>query len=396
MLRLQSRAIDQWSYRMDETSQATTTDLQHRSAKLETQLAEARRMRIPRGHYRTALFVAPLVLAASWAFPDQNPASVDVAQRLADAERRLSQLESRLLGGPGNTTQIRSPFEVIGDGGSVILQVTDGPAVRGAVGISRQAERGGTIGVFHNGTEVAGMGPSLAGHGAVFASDKEGNPRVLVQGAGGVAVLDASRKELASLVATDEGTGRVTIWHGETKVASLGEVGGAGILRLAEASGAATAELGPGQNRNTALRVFGPTGVAVAALGADPARGHTGSLLVTNAVGGVSAAVMGGERGAVIVADPAGQTVAELGVTADARGMLQIVHAGSTVAVLSRGENGGMLQLASNGGTPTVEAGTTASGVGTVRAGPMYKCFPAQPATPVMSFGLPDCLVGKN
>ncbi len=381
---------------MINSSQHATTQSQHRVAELEWQLAEARQIGRARGRLQTAVLAVPLFLAASWSLSDQNPTSADIAQRLSEAERRLSQLESRVLVGPGNTTQIRGPFEVIGDGGSVILQVADGPASRGAVGISRQSERGGTVGVYRNGREVAGMGPSSAGYGVVFTTDQDGTPRAVMQGAGEIAVFDMNRSQLAGLTATDEGTGRVTIWQGDTRLASLGVDGGAGILRLADESGAATAELGPGRNRNTALRIFGQGGVAVAALGADPARGHTGTLLVTNAAGGVSAAVMGGERGAVIVADPAGQTVAELGVTADARGMFQIVHAGTPVGILSRGAHGGLLQLASNGGTPTVEAGTTPAGVGTVRAGPQYKCSPVQSATPILSFGVPDCLIGTH
>jgi hypothetical protein len=43
-----------------------------------------------------------------------------------------------------------------------------------------------------------------------------------------------------------------------------------------------------------------------------------------------------------------------------------------------------------------VEAGTLPNGRGSVRAGPNYLCSPAQPATPVMSFGIPDCLVGNK
>ncbi len=69
--------------------------------------------------------------------------------------------------------------------------------------------------------------------------------------------------------------------------------------------------------------------------------------------------------------------------------MLQLSSRTTPVATLHEGSGGaGHLQLLSPAGTPTVEAGTIASGVGLVRAGPRFTC------TGKGGLAAPDCIMG--
>lgn len=56
-------------------------------------------------------------------------------------------------------------------------------------------------------------------------------------------------------------------------------------------------------------------------------------------------------------------------------------------------KGGGYLQLAEPGGTPMVEAGAFADGIGRVIAGPNFKCA-GNPAA--LGLGLPDCIKGHK
>ena len=57
-----------------------------------------------------------------------------------DLEQRVTALEARLLKGPGTTTRIQAPFEVVGAGGNVILQVTQSlPTVSNAADMANRS-----------------------------------------------------------------------------------------------------------------------------------------------------------------------------------------------------------------------------------------------------------------
>jgi hypothetical protein len=68
--------------------------------------------------------------------------------------------------------------------------------------------------------------------------------------------------------------------------------------------------------------------------------------------------------------------------------------AGNTVVALGTGPHeGGVIEVMDSGGNKMIEAGTTTGGVGTVRAGPLYKCGASPMA---MGLGLPDCILGHK
>ena len=78
-------------------------------------------------------------------------------------------------------------------------------------------------------------------------------------------------------------------------------------------------------------------------------------------------------------------------------GLVQISNTSTPVANFTVGaRSAGYLQLTDPSGVPTIEAETLPNGNGQVRAGPFYKCFPVQAATPVISIGLPDCIVAEK
>jgi hypothetical protein len=343
---------------------------------------------------RAAWLFLPLIVAAAWTLAAQSASASDSA-RLEELERRVSQLEDKLRT-RGNSVQIRGPLEVTDAGGNVVLHVGGDPEYAGAaVSISRGAA-GGRINLARGGRHTVVMGASQEGDGRVITHRPDGSAGAIAAGNGWLGIYAPGNDNVINLSATPEGTGRIAIYKGDTRIATLGQTGNAGTLMLAESAASPSVQLGPGQNGNTALRIYNPAGTPVAVLGVDPSRDDTGTLLVSNSKGGVSAAVMGGDRGAVVVADGSGATVAQMSVSPEARGIFQVFNFGVSVAALTKGATGGMLQLGSDGGVPMVEAGVMANGRGTVRAGPMFKCFPAQAATPVMSLGLPDCLVGSD
>jgi hypothetical protein len=132
------------------------------------------------------------------------------------------------------------------------------------------------------------------------------------------------------------------------------------------------------------LRVTNDAGKVVAAMGISPETPNTGAVKVSGETGKVMAAMTtaaGGDRGAIAVLNPAGQTVAEVSSRHDGRGLISVYSAGVLVGTLTEGDSGGgLLQLSAAGGTPMVEAGSTTNGVGVVRTGPMPR--PLLPGVP--------------
>jgi hypothetical protein len=135
-----------------------------------------------------------------------------------------------------------------------------------------------------------------------------------------------------------------------------------------------------GTDRNSEVRIGGGStetgggmtivnkGQRVVMLGRNHVSGG-GILRLTNAGGKVLAGISG---------SPGGD------------GLVEVFHGGTQVAVLTVGAAGaGMLQLSSPSGTPTVEAGTIASGLGVVRTGPRFKC------TGDAGLRAPDCIMGR-
>jgi hypothetical protein len=376
-----------------------------------------------RGRASYAWPAAALIVAGAWALSAQTPATIP-----PEIEARLSALEKRIRGGPGNSTQVTGPFDVLGPDGKAILRVGSGPPSGSRVHIGHIPGGGGLL-VIHsdNGSDVAGIGASTEGHGAVYASDARGKPRAQLNGTGGVVVFDEKTNQVAALLNKKEGGGRVGVWNGAgQRVAWLDvdvENGDAGALLVADPSGKVLGRLGlyPQGGKDAALAIMNPAGAPVAVMRSS---GETGALSVMNSSGKAVAGLLGSGTGGgtVAVATSNGANVAEMTVSDDGRGVVQVRlrGGGSPVAVLSQAPDrvgglvqisnastavanvtvgsagGGYFQLTDPSGNPTVEAGTLPNGRGTVRAGPNYLCSPAQPATPVMAFGIPDCLVGNK
>lgn len=375
----------------------------------------------PWGRASRAWPAAALILVGAWALSAQAPASIP-----PEIEERLSTLEKRIRGGPGNTTQVTAPFDVLGPDGKAILRVGSGRPSGSPVHIGHIPGAGGLL-VIHsdNGSDVAGMGVNPERHGAVYASDATGKPRAQLNGTGAVTVYDETTKQVAVMIHKKDGGGRIGVWNNAgQRVAMLdveAENGNAGALSVMDPAGKVLGRLGlhPQGGKDAALAIMNPAGSPVAVM---TSSGETGALSVMNSSGKAVAGLLGSGTGGgtVAVANSGGQTLAEMSVSGDGRGLVQVFGGGQQpIAVLSQSVEGtgGLLQVSSSAGVPvasftvgkggagywqltsasgepTVEAGTLPSGSGTVRVGPKYKCFPVQAATPVMSVGFLDCIVG--
>jgi hypothetical protein len=379
-------------------------ELTHQLNELRAELAEIRSQHMqPRGAGRlrsgNMLLAAPLIVVGSWVLSAQVSGGTS-----PDVEKRLSTLESLIRRGPGNTTQLTAPLNVIGADGKVVLQVTAGEPSAGAVAIWRAPGRpGGNVTIrSDNGTTLGALGTASAGHGVAFTSDAQGHPRTQLNGTGGVVLLDEKTNQIAGMV-TSQGRGRVGVWNsGGTRVASL--------------------DVDADHGNSGAVTIMAPTGKAVATMGVAK-EGDAGALRVLNSAGTAVAGLIGGHNGggAVVVANSAGVGLAQMSVSDDGRGLLQVFRGGSPIAVLteakeypggllqisdsktgpvasvSAGGHGGFFQLTNVSGVATVEAGTLESGRGMVRVGPQYKCNPIKASTPVIGVpGFEDCLVGST
>jgi len=342
--------------------------------------------------------MTPVLIAGTWLLSAQTPPS---GAQLAALEARVAELEAR-ISKAGNVTQIKAPFIVIGQDGQAVLEVRDAGRGTGSVVVSRQPGIGGVLTTMDPaGKAMAEMGKSATGGGgAIYTFNSGGKIASQISADGSVAVWNAAGDNVAVMASTKEGKGRFSVWDGQTRVVVIEDSAGAGNISLSKN--------GDGQ--------------AIARLGAGP--GGSGRLTVMGPEGKIGAAVMGNIEGGglVAVATQSGTTVAEVGVSKEGRGrvqvfkpgggavavmsqggpgdggILQVANAGGVKATLATAEGGGgLLQLISTSGVPTVEAGTLASGRGTVRVGPFFKCSPITPSTPVIGIpGWTDCIVGSK
>lgn len=379
----------------------------------------------------------PLLLLGVWVLSAGAPANQD------DLEQRVSDLEARLLKGPGSTTRIRAPFEVVDGGGNVILQVMQGiPTTSNGVGIFTSGQTGGVI-VSHGGHDIAGLGTADGGDGGMlYIADKYGVPRSEVRATDGVNVLDGGGKIVASMYAVDEAIGRFAIVRGDKIIGSLegGEDGGTldisnekgksvaqlgidegnGYIATLDPRGYAEVELGVSEKGEPGLSVS-QKGKTRATLGLSTGAGHlalinTKDLIVANVTANGAA-----NGGAVVVGNGSGKGVANMTAGADGAGLVQVFQPGAgSVVVLTQDKAGGLLQIKNGSGTPVsslkasnsdgdgywqlndaagnpmVEAGTDGGGRGTVRAGPYFTCSPAMGTAIVGVAMLADCIRGRD
>lgn len=392
-----------------------------------------------RRELRSAKLMAavPLLLLGTWVLSAGAPATQD------DLAQRVSDLEARLLKGPGSTTRIQAPFEVVDGGGNVILQVMQGiPTTSNGVGIFTSGQTGGVI-VSHGGHDIAGLGTADGGDGGMlYIADKYGIPRSEVRATDGVNVLDGGGKIVASMYAVESSTGRFAIMRGEKMIASLegGEEGG--TLDISDEKGKSVAQIGLDDGngyiatmdprefaevemgvseKGEPRLVVNQKGKARATLGLSTGAGHLAlmnskDLIVANVTGNGTA-----NGGAVVVGNGSGKGVANLTAGADGAGLVQVFQPGAgAVAVMTQDKGGGLVQIKNGSGTPVgsfkasesdgdgywqlndasgnpmIEAGTDGEGRGTVRAGPYFTCTPAMGTALVGIAMLPDCIRGRN
>jgi hypothetical protein len=384
------------------------------------------------------LTAAPLLILGTWLLSAGAPASQD------DLEQRVSELEARLLKGPGSTTRIQAPFEVVGPGGNVILQVSQSlPTVSNGVGIFWRGKDGGVT-VSRSGHDIAGMGTSEDGEGGLlFIGDQYGVPRAEVRAADGVNVLDGGGQVVASMDALDDApsSGRFAIMRGKKMLASLEGGDEGGMLDISNEKGKSVAQLGV-DDGNGYVATLDPQGYGEVELGvsekgeprvAVKEKGSVraslslsagaGHLAVKNSKDLVVANVTGtgtGNGGAVIVGNGSGKGVANLTAAADGSGLVQVFQPGGPpVVVLAQDKTGGLVQVKNGSGTPVanlktstegggywqltdaggnpVVEGGSAEGRGIVRAGPYYRCSSTAQAVPLIGVArLPDCIMGRD
>jgi hypothetical protein len=374
----------------------------------------------------------PALLLGTWLLSAQAPAGQD------DLEQRVSDLEARLTSGPGTTTRIRAPFEVVGPSGNVVLQVSQSPTANDGVAIFQQ---GSVVGVTINrgGKDIVGLGTADDKGGLLFIADQNGAPRAEIRPEDGVRVLDGGGQVVAAMLAMENSEGRFSVMRGDKVLASLegndeggllnindeeGKTGvviatedGNGYVATLDPKGYAEVEMGNSEDGEGQLAVM-HKGKLRAALGMSTGAGH---LSVSNAKDKIVANVTGAgtkDGGVVIVGNGSGQGVASMTSGADNRGLVQVFHpGGKSLVVLTEDAHGGLLQIKNKSGTPVahlmtdvylggylqltdpagnpvVDAGATKSGTGLVRAGPVYTCVPPVGTAMVGVAMLPDCIKG--
>ena len=347
----------------------------------------------------------PALVLGAWLLQAQAPEAT-----LADLEKRVADLEARLLKA-GGTTRIKAPFEVIDASGTVVLRVAQAKSATAGVNIYHSGPNQAAITVNANGKELVGLG-AMGQKAMVFVADNNG-PRVVLSGEGEVVVIDENDNEVGYLAATKDG--------GRVAVGTSADSGGAAVLEVNEEGGLISVSGSDGVEA-AALSVDSESGFGSLRIGDDSAdvavlkatKEGAGILGLFNAAGKPVVNVTGGlnNAGAVLLGNQEGLSAMELSTDTEGAGMFRVFLKGSLPAVvLGRNSSGGLLQISNStginaanfqigagntgylqltdaAGTTMVEAGG-APGYGIVRVGPVYDCS----ARPLK---IPQCLVGKQ
>ena len=163
-----------------------------------------------------------------------------------------------------------------------------------------------------------------------------------------VAVFNSAGKAVARISASESG-GFFTGYSAAGDLSTtVGAVGGSAGVRVLEGS-VNRVDLGRDEvSQNYRLKIFGSSGALAAGIG-ETSKGP----------------------GTAFVADTAGDVKASIAVDSQQRGRVSVFNSKYTIASLTQGDSkGGLLLLNNSNGTMMVEAGSTAEGVGVVRAGP--------------------------
>ncbi len=358
-------------------------------------------------------------------------------QRVAALEAKLEAISSGTA-----SLRVKAPFQVLDAAGSPILQVVDGSgagkAASAGVVIAEDPASGIEAVAIHNeaGKVMVLLGASDEG-GALGLNDGQGTTRLRATGEGTLVLSDTKGEDYLT-VAEDISKEKADIRIGGDEDGFAVEVGsskGQAVLG-ADTEGTVALSFLDAQTRERVaidsdgiLRVTDGTGKDILIVADDVAGeeagvaisgGKSGGVVrVTDGSGKPAVGMIGASRAAV-VANAAGQTVAEMRASEKAGGMFQIFAGGqSPIAVLGKAPDGaggilqisngaapvasmyasesgaGRWQLNDNSGNPVVEAGTTTTGRGMVAAGPRYTCDPV-PGMGMVANPLPSCIRGSS
>lgn len=368
-------------------------DLQSRLELLEAQLSrlqarqpESRRRRFSFGLVQVLI---PGLVFAGWALAQQElqPAPVP------------GNPDPTLIYKEGDITNVTAPFRVVGGDGTVLLSVAKEGDANAQVSIS--SESGGHVRVnTPGGKTMAVMTTGDGEFGVVAALDQNGRPRARIVGTGSVVIQSATGRQLAGMITTPQGKGRVAVWSaagkGAEKPVSLDEApDGSGWLTVSDKQSNPIAVLNADQSGRGVVQVS-DKGRTFASL----SRNDTGAgqLLLNQPDGSLGLEAVGASQrggyaaGGVIAAFGAGgNVVAGFGTGANGKGVVTIQDEGRVAASLGVGENAtgelslynkqgqdslvasgggaegeGSLILANGSGIPNVFLGMTDSGEGTL------------------------------
>ena len=297
-----------------------------------------------------------------------SPELTEAEERQQDApkkpdERHVSE---------GASHRIVAPFEVVDESGSVIFRVVDDDDghQRGAY-----IERDGAMKIGLAATDVSTWIHVAKAEGdtpgAMLTSSAEGTTLDFF-GQGGE-VLELGEREQSGFVHAFGASGPAG------PAALLDVFPDSGNLILAGDGGQPRIVLGPGSQSNPALRIFEGDDVA-AAIGIDTfGEGAVRVAYKNNVMADLTATVKDGGRLRVF---QSGGGLAAAVAGKDGFGTVQVLGEDGVIqGSLTRGANGGVLQLNSLSGEPMVEAGNNGN-VGVVRAGPISRGTSAIPGLP--------------
>lgn len=307
--------------------------------------------------------------------------------------------------------RVRAPFEVVDASGKVLVRISGGAGGEGQMMVMTQdGQTGvaisgdGNVGVYSGGDNVAVLKAEANGRGAVVVgeggqriavmtvdganqglltlSDAQGRPGAALSGDGNIGVFYGG-KAVAGMKAEGQGQGALLVGDGQGKhiarlsvdpvsrTSGLLLLSGSGdkpLLKVSEKAvhGDARVTIGAGSGGYD-VAIAGQSGKLAAAMG-EAVKVGGGAVVAYNAAGTIGSILSG--TGQIHVADDSGKTLATM-VAQNGEGAFSVRNpSGATIVRLGQGKHGGLLQLADEGGSAMIEAGSF-PGRGIVRAYPL-------------------------
>jgi hypothetical protein len=274
------------------------------------------------------------VLLAGWAL-----AQTGVTAGQGEQPVGTSPPDDAIRKGPDGITRIDAPFQVVGAGGKVLLDVSADGNTAADVSV-RPIGGAGAVTVYSGeGKVLALMGRNNNGWGTVMAFDAGERPRSFVQGNGSVFVNNDADKVVAQMHSF-AGTGVIGIWGANQKrIATLSEgAAGAGELTIFDKGHKQVALISTDPNGAGGIDLFA-AGKSKPAAGLGISQNGGGQLSLTDASGQPSAFLTGAEgesgNGAVVLVK-AGKPLASLSVDTAGKPMLTLTNvSGQPSAILT-------------------------------------------------------------